>query len=87
MQICEAIVTTGDGTGIKTPIEKLRDFRRLIGSYPLVVGAGVDSKNAYEQLSVADGAIVGSFLKNGDTQKPVDRGRVNELMSEVRRLR
>ena len=36
---CDAIVTTGDGTGIETPLDKLRLFRELIGDFPLVVGA------------------------------------------------
>ncbi len=87
MQICEAVVTTGEGTGMETPIEKLKDFRRLMGDYPLIVGAGLNAENAYWQLGVADGAIVGSFFKNGDTQKPIDIGRVKKLMLEVRKLR
>jgi len=84
---CEVIVTTGDGTGIETPTEKLREFRKIIGNYPLIVGAGVNSSNVREQLNIADGAIVGSFFKNGYTENLVDRERVKELMSEVRKLR
>lgn len=34
---CTAVVTTGDGTGIMTPTEKLIEFRELLGDFPLVV--------------------------------------------------
>ena len=37
---------------------------------------------------VCDGAIIGSYFKpNGDTQMPVDRIRVRELMDIVREVR
>lgn len=77
---CDAIVTTGSGTGIETPLEKLKEFKRLLENFPLLVGAGVNLDNVYEQLSVADGAIVGSYFKCGDTSLPVDRKRVKDLM-------
>ena len=84
MPRCDAVVTTGEGTGIETPTEKLRDFKRILGSFPLVVGAGVNLKNVYEQLEIADGAIVGSYFKSYDTNEKVIRERVSELMSEVK---
>ena len=85
---CEAIVTTGSGTGIATPMEKLEEFRRLLGDFPLIVGAGVNIDNAYEQLRITDGAIVGSYFKpQGNTQLPIDRRKVKDLMEVVRRIR
>lgn len=87
MSRCEAIVTTGEGTGIETPTEKLREFRKIMGDYPLIVGAGVTATNVYGQLSIADGAIVGSYFKNGNTENPVDAKKVRNLMSKVMKLR
>jgi len=85
---CDAIVTTGEGTGIETPIEKLRQFRNSLPNFPLIVGAGVNLDNAYEQLTITDGAIVGSYFKpEGNTHLPVDRKRVRDLMEIVRKLR
>jgi predicted TIM-barrel enzyme len=81
---CEAIVTTGEGTGIETPIEKLREFRELLGDFPLIVGAGVNLHNVYEQLKITDGAIVGSFFKDNDTSGKIIKGRVKDLMSIVK---
>ncbi|HLC31918.1 MAG TPA: BtpA/SgcQ family protein, partial [Candidatus Nanoarchaeia archaeon] len=65
-----------------------RQYKSLLGQFPLIVGAGVTASNAYEQLSIADGAIVGSYFKSeGDTQSPVKRHKVRELMKIVRQLR
>ena len=88
MQRCDAIVTTGSGTGIETPLEKLIRFRKYIGDFPLIAGAGVTSENVYEQLLIANGAIIGSGIKYGNnTQERVDSRRVSKLMKVVRKLR
>jgi membrane complex biogenesis BtpA family protein len=51
----------------------------------VLVNTGFKVANAAELLSYADGAIVGSSLKvDGITWNPVDRARVDALMSEVR---
>ncbi|MCK4927358.1 MAG: membrane biogenesis protein [Candidatus Aenigmarchaeota archaeon] len=63
MERADAIVVTGEGTGIETSIEKILQFREIIGDFPLIVGAGVTPDNAREQLENADGVIVGSSLK------------------------
>lgn len=88
MERADAIVVTGEGTGKETPLDKIRSFREVLGPYPLLVGAGLTPENAGEQLSIADGAIVGSSLKvDSDTSQPIDRERVRALMSVVRERR
>jgi predicted TIM-barrel enzyme len=85
----DGIVVTGSGTGIETDLDKINHFKEIIGKdFPLMVGAGLNANNCYEQLSIADGGIIGSYLKN--TQK--DDGDVSEeqiklFMDEVRKLR
>jgi len=59
----DMIVVTGEGTGKETPLDKIKNFREILGDFPLIVGAGMDTSNLVEQLSIADGAIVGSSLK------------------------
>jgi predicted TIM-barrel enzyme len=87
-QKCEAIVTTGSGTGIETPLEKLKEYKILLGNFPLIVGAGVNLYNVKEQLKVCDGAIVGSYFKPyGHTQLKVDQQRVHDFMRAVREIR
>lgn len=87
-ELAEAIVVTGGGTGIETPLEKISEFRRILGDYPLIVGAGLNPNNAEEQLMIADGAIVGSALKAGNyTGNPLDVGKIRELMKIVEAVR
>ena len=81
---CEAIVTTGEGTGIETPIQKLRDFRKILGDFPLIVGAGVNKENIKEQLEIVDGAIIGSYFKKYNTRNKVNRILVRELVQAVK---
>jgi uncharacterized protein len=84
----EAIVVTGEGTGKSTPLDKIKLFREIIGKHPLIVGAGMTPENASKQLSIADGAIVGTYFKSYDnTENPVNRERVRTLMDIVKKIR
>ncbi|MBQ3137211.1 MAG: membrane biogenesis protein [Clostridia bacterium] len=60
---CDAVVTTGEGTGMDCPTGKLSEFRRVLGEFPLIAGAGVTADNVCEKLQFADGVIIGSWLK------------------------
>lgn len=88
MKRCHAIVVTGDGTGMNTDIEKIRQFREIMGDFPLIIGAGLTKDNVAEQLYIGDGGIVGSFLK--DTRQAegyVSEAHTLEFMKEVLPLR
>lgn len=63
MARCDAVVVTGAGTGVGTPVEKLRRFRKTLGDFPLVVGAGCTVETVPETFEMGDGAIVGSYFK------------------------
>jgi len=65
MERCDAIVVTGDGTGMATPMEKVQQFRAAIGDFPLILGAGVTPNSLRETMERCDGAIVGSYFKEG----------------------
>ena len=45
MTRCDAIVVTQDATGQETPMEKINEFRKIIGDFPLVIGAGMTADN------------------------------------------
>ncbi len=62
---CDAVVCTGTGTGIETPMAKVEQFKATLGVFPVVVGAGVTLDTARETLSKSDGMIVGSWFKYG----------------------
>jgi predicted TIM-barrel enzyme len=62
---CDAVVVSGEGTGLVTPLDKITAFRRAVGpDFPVIVGAGVTPANAAHQLRDADGVVVGSALKD-----------------------
>lgn len=71
---CDAVVTTGEGTGHDTPMEKLKEFRKVLSDFPLIVGAGVTAGTVAEKLKYSDGVIIGSWLKDFHE----DIGDVNE---------
>ena len=84
MERCDAIVVTGEGTGISTDLEKIKTFRTIVGDFPLIVGAGMTAETAQEQLAFSDGAIVGSYFKEyGVAEYPVDEDRVKEFICKT----
>lgn len=86
MERCDAIVVTGTSTGITTDLDKIKNFRTILGDFPLIVGAGMTAETAQEQLTFSDGAIVGSYFKEyGVTEYPVDEVRVKEFMRNAQR--
>lgn len=57
-------------------------------SLPVGIGSGLSSENAEEYLSVADFAIVGTSIKEGNiTDNPVDVQKTKSLMQKVAKLR
>ncbi|MBQ7593481.1 MAG: hypothetical protein IJU48_03890 [Synergistaceae bacterium] len=85
---CNAVVVTGAATGESTDIKKIKLFREVLGNFPLIVGAGMNDENCREQISIADGAIVGTYFKqNGETHNPIDPERVKRLMAIVKEVR
>jgi hypothetical protein len=86
--LSDAVVVTGAGTGKETPLDKIKEFRRLCETHPLIIGAGLGSSNVKEQLTIADGAIVGSCFKPaGKTTKKIKRELVKEFMDKVKEVR
>lgn len=79
-QRCDAIVVTSDATGEPTEIGKVQRFRDIIGKdMPLLIGAGLTPDNIGERFRIADGGIVGSWLKYGHR----DVGRVSQSHVET----
>lgn len=79
---CDAIVCTGEGTGIPTPMGKVKEFKSVLDGFPVIVGAGVTIDTIGETFNEADGVIVGSWIKdNHDAYSPVNEQYV-ELMAK-----
>jgi len=85
----DGIIASGVGTGQETDREHLeavvaaRD--ELDSDVPVFVGSGVTSDTVADMLSLADGVVVGTALKeSGTTTAPVDEERVRDLVAAAR---
>ncbi len=82
--LADAIVVTGAGTGKPASLEDLRQVKQAVG-LPLLAGSGVKPDSLAAILAVCDGAIVGSYFKQGGKiSAPTDPQRVRELMAVVK---
>jgi membrane complex biogenesis BtpA family protein len=86
--LADAIIVTGSGTGEPANMEDLARIREAVPDVPVLVGSGVREGNVAELLSLADGVIVGTSLKEGGiTANPVDKDRAASFIAAVRELR
>lgn len=87
--LADAIVVTGEYTGDETKIDDIRSVKKVIGIHPLIIGSGLNAKNAISQLSIADGAIVGTTFKKNGVQpgELIDVELVKQFMDEITKLR
>lgn len=60
----DGIIVTGAAIGTATPLEAIKQVKQIV-NVPVMAGSGVQADNIVEQLQVADGAIIGSSLKEG----------------------
>jgi membrane complex biogenesis BtpA family protein len=83
----DAVIVSGTRTGAPTNVTELRRVKGAT-TLPVLVGSGLNIDSAFQLLSFADGAIVGSALKeDGCWWRPVDPRRVELLLREADRAR
>ena len=86
--MADALIITGPYTGAKPDKDQLHRIKNSVPDRPVLIGSGLTGRNAIELLRDADGAIVGTSLKeNGMIEKPIDETRVRELVKSVQKLR
>ena len=86
--LADGIVVSGPGTGEAVDASRLEravEARDAIGAdAPVLVGSGVTADTVEDLLDVADGAIVGTALKEGgETTNPVDRDAVEAIVDRA----
>lgn len=78
----DALIVTGMSTG--EPTSHLDVEAARAGGLPVVVGSGVTPADAGRLAGLADGLIVGTWLKQeGDWRRPVDPARVRALRAAM----
>ena len=85
--LADVILVSGKMAGAEADLSVIEAIKEAV-DVPVLVNTGVKPHNVRDYLSVADGAIVGSSLKeNGYTWNPVDPRRVEQLMEQVKQVR
>lgn len=81
----DGIIVTGTHIGTETPLEIIERAKKVT-SIPIIAGSGVKTQNINEQFEIADGAIVGSSLKEGGKlENPISYELTRALMDAIHR--
>ena len=68
-----AIILSGNATGHPVDRAELARVRERVGDARILIGSGLDERNASELLPLCNGAIVGTTFKvDGRVENPVD---------------
>lgn len=82
----DAVIVSGRMTGQAPDLKYVRLAKALAGDTPVLLGSGTDEHNAEAFFAAADGAIVGSSIKEGGlVENPVDRQRVARFVAAAAR--
>ncbi|MBK8021516.1 MAG: BtpA/SgcQ family protein [Chloroflexi bacterium] len=84
----DALCISGLTAGVETDASILRKVKEQISDVPVFANTGVRLSNVEAQLSIADGAIVGTtFKRDGYVWNEVDTERTREFMDAARSFR
>lgn len=83
----DVLIATGTRTGNETQMNEIEGIKNST-NLPVIIGSGMTNENASKILSIADGCIVGSSLKeDGKWWNPVSKEEVISFMREVEKVR
>ncbi|HVO37948.1 MAG TPA: BtpA/SgcQ family protein, partial [Spirochaetia bacterium] len=84
----DALCVSGLVAGVASSAAVLKQVKEAVPETIVLANTGVRLSNIEEQLSVADGAVVGTtFKRDGYIWNEVDAGRVKEFMKKVKDFR
>lgn len=84
----DALCVSGLTAGASTDSQILKKVKDAVPNVVVLANTGVKLNNLEEQLSIADGAVVGTAFKyEGKFENHVDQNRVEEFMRKVRAFR
>lgn len=83
--LADGVIVTGAATGAPVSPALLEEVRMAAGKRPVWIGSGLSPENAPRLAPLADGAIVGTWLKHdGLVHNPVDVERVRAMALALR---
>lgn len=84
----DALCVSGLTAGAETDAQLISVVKDTVPTTPVFANTGVRMENVDQQLSVADGAVVGTAFKvDGVFENPVDENRVKLFMDKVKDFR
>lgn len=84
----DALCVSGVTAGAETDSQVLKRVKEIVPDTVVLANTGVRLDNLEEQLSIADGAVVGTAFKyEGKFENNVDQKRVEAFMKKVREFR
>ena len=80
----DGIIVTGSVIGEETPLDMIARVKKVV-KIPVLAGSGVKASNIKAQMETADGAVIGSSLKEGGIlTNPVSYDLVKEVMDGLK---
>ncbi|KIL38847.1 SgcQ protein [Gordoniibacillus kamchatkensis] len=84
----DALCVSGLTAGTETSTQLLQNVKAVVPETVVLANTGVRLENVEKQLSIADGAVVGTTFKfDGKFENQVDVARVKAFMDKVRSFR
>lgn len=84
----DALCVSGLTAGVQTDASVLKKVKEAVPEIAVFANTGLRIDNLEEQLSIADGAVVGTtFKRDGIFSNPVDPARVKAFMDKVKDFR
>ncbi len=83
--MADGLIVSGTATGKPTRLDDLRAVRQAVPDRPIYVGSGASPASIRQLLQLADGAIIGTAVKqDGRTTAPVDPSRARAVVQAAR---
>ena len=80
----DGIIVTGSAIGEETPLDMIGRVKKVVG-IPVLAGSGVKASNIKAQMEIADGAVIGSSLKEGGVlTNPISYELVKQVMDGLK---
>lgn len=85
LNLADALIVTGEATGLATPLSDVQTVKSAV-DLPVLVGSGANADSITAILASADGAIVGSaFKEGGNVYNKVSSDAARKLMAAAGR--
>lgn len=86
--LADALLISGPMAGAEADLSHIEEAKSAVPSTPVLANTGCKIETVAQTLSIADGVIVGTGLKqDGYTWNPVDPDRVRRFMANAREAR